>query len=337
LRLLFLDAIRREERIPLESMLGHEGFELLVAQDQGEVESLVPKADVLVVRRTPATESILELAKNVRLVQKMGNSLRNVDLAAAQKRGISVATWRLVEWTAVAEHVLMLMLALNRRLLYSHAAVAMGKYQTIGISPVETDERRHAFDWMKMDRLDILYGKTLGIIGLGEIGSEVAERARCFGMRVLYYDVEPLSSFDERLLGVAFATLDTILSESDFVSLHIPHLPSTDRFVGAAALAKMKPTAFLINACRGGVVDEDALYEALSKRRIAGAGLDVFRWEPLHAESPLTKLENVIMTPHVASAPSRGIVGRLELIMENLRRLRDGQEILNLATSKVQH
>ncbi|MBI4280516.1 MAG: D-glycerate dehydrogenase [Armatimonadetes bacterium] len=327
---LFCDPLRPAEAGAARRMLEAEGFAFAALDGGGDPSAAVAAAEIMVVKRFAVTAEVLRSARRLRLLQKMGNSLRNVDLPAAHSAGVAVARWRMPEWIALGEHVLMLMLALNRRLLRGHAAVVNAAYRALDVTPMETDERVHAFNWMRLD-LDILYGKTLGIVGVGEIGSEVALHAAGFGLRLLYHDVVPLAASEERELGVQLVPLERLFGESDFVTLHIPHVPSNDRIVNGDLLRLMKPTAFLINTCRGGVVDEEALVEALASRRIAGAGLDVFRWEPLPADSPLLRLDNVVLTPHVASAPSRGFVGRLEMVMENLRRYRRGEPVLNLA------
>lgn len=146
-----------------------------------------------------------------------------------------------------------------------------------------------------------VYGKTLGLVGMGRIGCAMARRAIGFNMRVLYYDVNRLSEDEERDLNLEHADFDEVLKESDFVSLHVPLVPSTKHLIGARELSLMKPTSYLINTSRGPVVDEKALVEALRSRRIAGAGLDVYENEPMMAPG-LAQLDNAVLLPHIASA-----------------------------------
>lgn len=210
----------------------------------------------------------------------------NIDVAACEARGVKVANTPGVLTDAVAEHALALMMAAARRIAESDRFTRAGKYTA----------------WAPELLLGAqMKGKTLGVLGLGRIGSEVAERAaKGLGMRVVYYDIARDKGFEKRV-GATFATVDSLLKRSDVVSVHVPLLPSTRHIINATRLKKMKKTAYLVNTSRGPVIDEKALVVALKKGTIAGAALDVFENEP--ALSPgLGKLENVTLTPHTASA-----------------------------------
>jgi phosphoglycerate dehydrogenase-like enzyme len=174
--------------------------------------------------------------------------------------------------------------------------------------PILTDQRKYTYNWIGLEDFGTLYGKTAGLIGLGLIGRATADRLRAVGMRLLYTQRNRLDPATEARYGVQWRELDDLLRESDFVSLHhrFQEGPDgNDNHIGAREFALMKPTAYLVNTARGRLVDEDALLEALRSRQIAGAGLDVFRYEPLPADHPLFELagDNVILTPHVAGAP----------------------------------
>jgi phosphoglycerate dehydrogenase-like enzyme len=172
-----------------------------------------------------------------------------------------------------------------------------------------------------------VFVKTLGIVGLGEIGTELAKRAHAFDMKILYYKRRRLSEEAERELGIEYCSLDDLLRESDFVSLHVPHTKETDKLIGQRELALMKPSAFLINTSRGGVVDEDALYEALASKTITGAGLDVFREEPLPASSPLLKLDNVVLTPHIGGGSGEpNLYKEIHDVLANVDRVARGED-----------
>ncbi len=208
----------------------------------------------------------------------------------------------------VAEHTLLLMMALSRQLLAVTAATQAQQWLPERSTPILTDQRRYTYNWIGLQEFGVLYRKTLGIVGLGLIGRAVAQRARAFGMKVLYTQRTRLPAGDERALGVSWRTLDDLLAESDFVSLHhrFQEGPDgNDKHIGAGELARMKPTAYLINTARGRLVDEDALVAALQNGQIAGAGLDVFRYEPLPPDHPFFTLAGprLILTPHVAGAP----------------------------------
>jgi phosphoglycerate dehydrogenase-like enzyme len=177
-------------------------------------------------------------------------------------------------------------------------------------------------------RLYELYGQTLGIIGLGVIGKKVARLAKAFGMDVLYYDIARLTEDQADALGVRFLLLDELLRNSDIVTLHVPLTPATQRLIGARELRLMKKTAYLINTCRGQVVDEGALYEALSDGLIAGAGLDVFEQEPPAADNRLFGLENVVLTPHFAGPTWHNQFTRFRNAFDNVQRVARGQKPL---------
>ena len=208
----------------------------------------------------------------------------------------------------VAEHTVMLIMALSRHLLAVIRQTNTQEWLPERSQPILTDQRRYTYNWIGLQEWGTLYGKTAGLIGLGLIGCATAARLRSFGMRLLYSQRHRLDPLSEVRMGVQWRPFDELLAESDFVSLHhrFQEEPEgNDKHIGARELALMKPTAYLINTARGRLVDEDALVAALRRGQIAGAGLDVFRYEPLPADSPLFALagDNVILTPHVAGAP----------------------------------
>jgi phosphoglycerate dehydrogenase-like enzyme len=277
-----------------------EGLDLMAPEtpDDEALLDLVEEADFLVCRRQTIGREIIQAGKKLKLIQTFGMTRNNVDLAAAKEAGVPVAGMPLAGCIVVADLAMTLLLALSKNLIRAYQATVNAEYQALGLQPKLTSERSHAFQWMQIPMVEV-FVKTLGIVGLGEIGTELAKRARAFNMRILYYKRRRLSEEAERELGIEYRSLDDLLRESGFVSLHVPHTKETDKLIGQRELALMKPSAFLINTSRGGVVDEDALYEALASKAIAGAGLDVFREEPLPASSPLLKLDNVILTPHI--------------------------------------
>lgn len=208
----------------------------------------------------------------------------------------------------VAEHTVMLIMALSRHLLAVIRQTNTQQWLPERSQPILTDQRRYTYNWIGLQEWGTLYGKTVGLVGLGLIGRATAARLRGFGMRLLYTQRHRLDPLSEARCGVQWREFDDLLAESDFVSLHhrFQEGPEgNDGHIGERELALMKPTAYLINTARGRLVDEDALVAALRRGQIAGAGLDVFRYEPLSADSPLFALagDNVILTPHVAGAP----------------------------------
>jgi glyoxylate reductase len=209
----------------------------------------------------------------------------NIDVAAATERGIPVGNTPGILTDATADMAFALMMAAGRRVVEAEKFLRAGKWKTWSPSLLLGKD---------------FAGATLGIIGFGRIGQAVAKRATGFDMRVLYYD--PSASPQRPDLNAVSTDLDTLLRESDFVSLHVPLTPETRKMVGADFLAKMKPDAVLVNTSRGGVVDQSALYETLKERRIFAAALDVTDPEPLPLDSPLLELDNCIIVPHIASA-----------------------------------
>ncbi|RLG39492.1 MAG: D-glycerate dehydrogenase, partial [Thermoproteota archaeon] len=179
-----------------------------------------------------------------------------------------------------------------------------------------------------------VYGATLGIVGLGRIGSAVARRAKGFNMRVIYYDVVRREDL-EKELGIEYVSLDKLLEESDYVSLHTPLTPQTYHLIGEEQLKKMKKTAFLINTARGKVVDQKALYKALKEGWIAGAGLDVFEQEPISPDDPLLELDNVVLAPHAASASYETRSRMAEMVADNLIAFLKGEVPPNLVNKDV--
>ena len=248
-----------------------------------ELLDLIHEAEALVVRsRTRVTRQVVEAGQCLRVIARAGAGVDNIDVEAATRRGILVVNAPGANTIAVAEHTLALILALARRIPEADASLRAGRWEKERLEGVE------------------LMGKVLGLIGLGRIGSAVAQRAQAFGMQVVAYDPF-VSVAHAEALRVRLASLDEVLRESDFLSVHAPATPQTRRLIGAAELAKMKPTARLVNCARGGIVDEEALARALREGRLAGAALDVFEEEP-PTRSPLLTAPNVILTPHLAGS-----------------------------------
>jgi phosphoglycerate dehydrogenase-like enzyme len=210
---------------------------------------------------------------------------------------------------AVAEHTILLMLAVQKRLVKLHNDVVAGKWRASDYSEAQIRE---------------MAGKTLGIIGLGNIGKKVARRAAAFDMGVQYYDIQRLTEDQEDALGVRFALLTELLRSSDIVSLHVPLDDTTRKILGPAEFGLMKRGAVLINTCRGPVVDEDALYRALTQGQIAGAGLDVMVEEPPKAHHPLFALPNVTLTPHSAGPTWENWASRFRNGFDNIQRVAAG-------------
>jgi phosphoglycerate dehydrogenase-like enzyme len=226
-----------------------------------------------------------EAAPRLKLIQLISAGYDRLDLEAARKAGVPVANNGGANSVAVSEATLMLILAVMKKLVWQHNNVVRGLWRVGDFAAT---------------RLYELAGKRVGIVGLGTIGKRVARRVRAFDTEVIYHDIVRLSEDQEDALGVRFALLPELLRTSDVVTLHVPLNDVTRGMIGAPQLAQMKPTAVLINTCRGPVVDEDALHAALTRGTIAGAGLDVMTEEPPAKDHKLFTLDNVTITPHTA-------------------------------------
>ena len=305
----------------------------LVAPDSPNAspDAMLRGAVAIVSRRVPVTGALMDAAGgSLRLVQLCSTRCDRIDLEAAHAREVPVALMPQRGCIAVAEQTLLLMLGLSKKVVRAHAATAGGEYRELGVEPIRTEERRHRFQWMQLPGIFELHGRTLGLVGYGEIATEAARRARAFGMEVVYWSRRRLPAAIEAEEGVRFRGLTALLEESDFVSLHVPLSNETERLIDADALARMKPGAYLVNTCRGGVVDEDALVEALRSRRIAGAGLDVFLHEPVPHDHPLLRLDNVLLAPHLGGGSGGARAKHAEDLMANLVCLREGRPVRHL-------
>lgn len=271
---------------------------IAVVRGNDNREGLVATANVLVAQNETVNRELLDAAGDLRLLLKMGRLYDNIDVEAARRRNLPMAISPRKGPSCVAELALTMILALSKQLTKSHRHVANGDYRQLGLEPVKTAEKRYAFKWMKQNIQEI-GRKTLGIVGLGEIGCELARRARAMGMQVLYFKRNPLSPELEQRYGIRYNDLHPMLEASDYVCVAAPHTPSTEHMLGADELRLIGPQGFLVNISRGSVVDENALVNALKNGDVAGAGLDVFTYEPLPYDSPLCTLDNVILTPHI--------------------------------------
>ncbi len=268
---------------------------------------------------TRVSQEVLEHAPRLRAIANVGVGYDNIDVAACTRRRIVVTNTPDVLTETTADLSFALLMAVARRVVEGDRYVREGHW-------------RYTL-WECLWGADI-YRKTLGVYGLGRIGRAVARRARGFSMRVLYYDIVRPTPALEQELGGQFVDRETLLREADFLTLHVPLTPETHHLIGARELAMLKPTAFLINAARGKVVDEAALVEALESKRIAGAGLDVFEQEPQIHPALLT-LPNVVLTPHVGSATSETRLAMAMLAVENLLAALEGRRPPNSVNPEI--
>ena len=304
-------AYRLQERFrALET--GIDSFEV---RDAAALERRIGEADVLVISGLWRND-LLAQAKRLRFIQSIGAGTDQFPRETLAQHGVRLASARGVNARAVSEHVMALILALARRL--PEARDNQGKRIWRGmIGDLETRE-------------DELGGKTLIVVGLGEIGGRVARLAKAFDMHVMGIRRDPRTGAGDADSIHPMSYLKALLPQADFVALTCPLTPETEKLIDAAALARMKPSAYLINAARGRVVDEPSLIDALARRQIMGAALDVTVEEPLPPESPLWAMDHVLITPHTAGETRRYEDNVLAIMRENLERLWRGEkELLN--------
>lgn len=312
-------------------MLKDKGYAVFIY----EKDEIIPRKEL--VKRVAGADALLSILTDqiddevlaaagpqLKIVANYAIGFDNVDLEAAKKRNVMVTNApgpEIVE--SVAEHTFALMLTVARRICESDQFAKKGKYRGWGPQLLLGTD---------------VYGKTLGIVGLGRIGFAVAQRAvKGFRMKVLYNDVKPNTEFESEF-GGEFVSLEVLLQNSDFVSLHVPLLPSTKHLISSKQLALMKPTAFLINTARGPIVDEKALLVAFSEKRLAGAGIDVFECEPSIDCDPKDHLElksfpNVVLTPHTASATIEARQAMSRVAAQNIIEALEGRMPPNLVKS----
>jgi len=276
-------------------------YDTLPGSEEALIERIGDAEAVINIRSSSKfTASVFAACPKLKVLSLWGTGTDNIDLAAAVMHGVTVTNTPGVAAPSIAEHCLMLTLAVARRIVPIHQGVMAGQ-------------------WPRGQSVQLL-GKTLGIIGLGAIGRQFAKLGQGIGMRVIAWTMNPNPA-----LGFELVELEHLLRTSDVVSLHLRQSDRTLGFLGREQFAMMKPGAIFINTARGPIVDENALIETLIERRIAGAGLDVFDTEPLPQGHPLTQLDNVVLTPHCAGVTPEVLEAGLALSIENLWSFYEGQ------------
>ena len=275
-----------------------------------KLNSLLCTTDAII-GQVNLSDAQYESADRLKIIQTLSAGFDRIELAKAKRYKVMIATNNGANAISVAEHVLMLIFALYRQLLFHHRSVTSGPWKNLKHTNKE------------------LSGKTLGIFGLGRIGKALAQRAVALGVKVQYFDVVRQSEA-EKEWGLKYLFPDELLSSSDIISYHLPKTSFTHHLINRNSLRKMRSDALLINSSRGDVQDENAIYEALTSGQISAAGLDVFEVEPLPENSPLRKLENVVLTPH--SAPDKeSLILAVRNALDNLLRVSNGNEPQSIA------
>lgn len=311
-RIVVLDMIAPERAEKLRALLPA-GFELTHGTARGDehLKEIIADADFAISGQVAVSGEVLRAARKLKLLHKWGVGVDNIDIETARELGLKVARTSGSNAVPVAEFTIGLMLSALRLISYGHAHLKQGDWRG-GRLPGDTFT---------------LSGKTVGIVGFGAIGQNVARLLKGFGCTILYNKRQPLTADEETALGARHASLDEILAQADIVSLHCPLTPETSGLIGLEAFAAMKKTAVLVNVARGGVVCEDALIEALRSREIAGAAMDVFAIEPLPADSPLLTLDNLVVTPHLAAIASDNFAPTVTRMFDNMLRVSRGEPV----------
>jgi glyoxylate reductase/D-3-phosphoglycerate dehydrogenase len=290
------------------------GMDVITApadMDDDEKIELVRDADFIMLFPGKISDRVLQAASKCKLIQLLSAGYDEMNLPLAEDLGIAVANNGGANRVAVAEHTLMLMLATHRRMMFYANNVKAGRWKQ------EQDRKIDVFE---------LEGKTLGLIGMGNIGRQVARRAAAFDMELQYYDkYHPLTPVEEETMGIKAVDMDTLLKTSDIVSTHVPLTRETYGMIGKRELELMKPSGVVINTSRGGVIEETSLAEALISGTIAAAGLDVMEHEPPDPNDPLLQIENLVITPHTAGPTLESIPKRAANAFENIQHVWSGQ------------
>ena len=266
------------------------------------LKAISDKDAVLCLLTDKVDAETMDVAKNVKIFANMAVGFDNIDVEECTKRGVMASNTPGVLTGTTADFAFTLLMSAARRIREGHEFVQAGKWETWGPLLLMGQDIHHA---------------TLGLIGLGRIGTEMARRGQGFSMRVIYNDVVRREDLEQEL-GLEYADFDTVLQESDFVSMHVPYMPATHHLISTEQLAMMKQTAVLINTARGPIVDPQALYTALKSGEIWAAGLDVTDPEPIPMDDPLLTLDNCLIAPHIASASFNTRSDMSELAANNI-------------------
>lgn len=310
--IVVLDLMAPERADRLRTLLPP-GFVLTHGTARGDdhMKQIIADADYAISGQVGVSGEVLRAAKKLKLLHKWGVGVDNLDTETARQLGITVARTTGSNAIPVAEFALGLMLSTLRYIAFGHTELKKGDWRG-GRLPGDTFQ---------------LSGKTVGIVGFGAIGQNVARLLKGFGCTILYNKRTPLPASQEAALGARHASMAEILAQADVVSLHCPLTAETTNLIDKAAFAAMKKTAVLVNVARGGVVDEAALIEALRAGDIAGAAMDVFETEPLPPESPLLTIDNLVVTPHLAAIASDNFAPTVTRMFDNIARVSRGEPV----------
>ena len=277
-----------------------------------ELADTIHEYDGIIVRsRTKLTADLIKKADNMKIIARAGVGVDNIDLNAATEKGIMVVNSPESTSVTVAEHTMGLILSMARKISIADKSVKEGKWEKKKFMGVE------------------LRNKTLGVIGMGRIGSQVVNRCKAFGMDAMAYDPY-LPEEVAKQMGVELTDLETVLKNADFITIHVPLTPETKHSISAEQFEIMKDTAYIVNCARGGIIDEDALYDALVNNKIGGAALDVYEEEPPAEDSKLFELDNIVLTPHIAASTKEAQRDAAIIVADEIIELANGKAPRNV-------
>jgi phosphoglycerate dehydrogenase-like enzyme len=291
-----------------------------LVRNEAELIERLPGAQIVVVESlTIGANEVTTAGPTLRLVQKYGSLARNIDRQTCEDHGISVLTLRRRANIATAEHALALMLAMARKLVQTANLVTVEQMRNAGYEPTRYDvDHTPNGNWARVKGLQTLFGLQLGIVGMGEIGRELALRVAPLGMRMVYTQRRQIPKSDEERYQATYCTLDDLLASSDYVSVHLPGGVGTRGLIGKRELERVKPGASLINVSQPQIIDREALLESLISGRLGGFAMDLPYEEPGQPDDPLMQLPNVIVTPHLGGSPRFNALSDFEEMLLNL-------------------
>lgn len=290
-----------------------------MVEDEDRMRATLPEADAVVTESFRIGPGEIAVGSKLRLIQKFGVDTRNIDLEACKGAEIPVRVLRRRVNGTVAEHAIMLMLAVGRKMVETDGALDFGSLRALGYHPAKFDPDHVAgANWARIHGLRSLQGATLGALGLGEVGREVAIRAKAMGMDILYYQRSRLPKEIERNYAATYVSYEELLKRSDFISIHLPLNESTEGMLNIDAFKQMKTGAIVANVSRAHIIDRAALIEVLDSGHLGGAGLDVHYEEPGASDEPLKNYPNVVLSPHIAVAQRRHNLADMEELVGHL-------------------
>ncbi|MDF2523295.1 MAG: 3-phosphoglycerate dehydrogenase [Clostridiales bacterium] len=296
--------------------------QFIVKEINSEEEySMLNDVNYVILRTLKMNSETIKALPNLKLIQRWGVGYDSVDIKAAGDKGIQVAVTSGINATPVAEYAVLLMLCVFRNIIPIHQNVVTGKWRNGAL----------------IDRSYVINGKKVGLVGLGSIGKQVAHKLKAFGAEVSYYDAFRLPEEQEKSLDITYLPFDELIKKSDIISLHVPLTNDTKNLINKDVFSKMKSTAIIVNTARGGIINEQDLYEALSKNQILGAGIDVFENEPLSMDNPLLKLNNVVLSAHSAGNTVDNSFYMGKRCVENILHVSKNEPLINTDLVNAQY